>query len=388
MKYIFVIFIAILCISAVVIIGFDFVMNFVSQMKRYRIGRWKDEEQWKDAVKKRCYKWMKRTPTVKKTDNYRYLLLDIVRGNYRNATIQSWQTAGLVLGVNEIEDEESQAVIKQWKEKILTKDGQWRQLGNKVDYALLAYALLKATEDVQSIKPAMDCVVKILENNLCEDGMVSYSQGKDTCIRFVDTLGMVCSFLTAYGVVYQKDKYVDMAMRQIEAYREVGLLRNSALPCHACNVNTRKPLGIYGWGRGAAWYFLALVNTWKELPHSDNKEKVEQWILEAANCYIQYQQPDGGFCTILQGGGQYDSSVTAAMSYFYRMCWEIFGEKKFLKVSDKCLMKVKTVTMRNGAIDVCQGDTHGIGVFSQVFDIMPFAQGLVMQTLEMKTEET
>ena len=35
-------------------------------------------------------------------------------------------------------------------------------------------------------------------------------------------------------------------------------------------------------------------------------------------------------------------------------------------------------TRRNGAVDNCQGDTYGIGYYSQIFSVMPFVQGLVL----------
>lgn len=230
----------------------------------------------------------------------------------------------------------------------------------------------------------MDKVVKTIEKNLCEDGLISYSQGNKSDIRFVDTLGMVCPFLAAYGMAYNKKEYTYMAYMQLKSFREFGLLKGSALPCHAYSILEKKPLGIYGWGRGTAWYFLGMLETWREFSESQEKKNMEQWLREAAEDYVKYQQCDGGFCTILQGGGQYDSSITAAMSYFLYNCGLIFHEQKYLLASERCLEKLKTVTMRNGAIDVCQGDTHGIGIFSQVFDIMPFAQGLVLRTFALK----
>lgn len=373
-------------IVSLLILGFDYILNFYTRIRRFHIGRWKCGKTWETAVKNRAYKWLMKTPTVRKTDNYRYLLLDIIKGNYRNETIQSWQTAGLILGINEVQDEESKSVVRKWLQKNITPDGQWIKTGNKIDFAMLAYAVLKATDDVQQIKPAMDSIIEIMEANKCEDGVISYSQGRNTDIRFVDTLGMVCPFLAAYGISYNKEEYVSMAVKQIKEFHEFGVLTETSLPCHAYNVRNNTPLGVYGWGRGTAWYFLALVNTWKELPESDDKQLLEQWIFEAAENYLQYQSDDGGYCTILQGGGQYDSSVTAAMAYFYRNCGNIFQDEKYYIAAEKCLSKIKMLTMKDGAVDVCQGDTHGIGVFSQVFDIMPFVQGLVLQTLAMKKE--
>ena len=158
------------------------------------------------------------------------------------------------------------------------------------------------------------------------------------------------------------------------------------LPCHAIHADTKMPLGVYGWGRGTAWYCLALLDSWKELQTRSQREKIEKWLRNAAEEYYSYQSEDGGFQTILQGGGQYDSSVTAAMCYFYKACYCIFDEPKYLEVSERGLNRLRRVTMMDGAIDLCQGDTHGIGCFSQVFDIMPFAQGLVLRTLFIDIE--
>lgn len=373
-------------IVSLLILGFDYVLDFYTKVRRFHIGRWNNNREWEKSIKNRTYKWLIKTPTVRKTDNYRYVLFDVMKGDYRNDTIQSWQTAGLILGINEVNNAESKSILQKWLKKNMTQDGEWVRTGNKIDFALLAYAVLKATDCVLEVKPAMDSIIEIIEANKCADGMISYSQGRNTDIRFVDTLGMVCPFLAAYGVSYDKEEYVSMAVKQIKEFHEFGLLKEKSLPCHAYNVRNHTPLGVYGWGRGTAWYFLALVNTWKELPESPDKQLLEKWIFEAAENYLQYQSDDGGYCTILQGGGQYDSSVTAAMAYFYRNCGNIFHDEKYFIVAEKCLAKISKLTMKDGAVDVCQGDTHGIGVFSQVFDIMPFAQGLVLQTLAMKEE--
>ena len=44
----------------------------------------------------------------------------------------------------------------------------------------------------------------------------------------------------------------------------------------------------------------------------------------------------------------------------------------------KYLMKV---TRRNGIVDFSQGDTKDIGVYSQLFDKMPFTQGLAIRSI-------
>lgn len=385
---IFLVPVIILAAGSLMIVGTDWCLTRMKHLRRYRIGRWSSEQVWREAVKKCARKWLVHTPIVQKTDNCQYVLVDVLKGNYRNRTIQSWQTAMLALGLSARKDGESKTLTENWARSAVAENGAWKKPVGKVDFAMQAFALMSAVSDAESVRPAMEEVLSLLEDNLCADGMISYSQGTKTPVRYVDTLGMVCPFLTAYGLRYGQLEYVNMAIVQLQKFREFGLLTGTALPCHAYETEKDVPLGIYGWGRGTAWYFLGLLDTWIQLPSGADEELLRQWVIEAAEEYWKYQKPDGGFDTILTGGGQYDSSATAAMAYFYRVCGQRFSDERYLSVSDRCLEKLKSVTMRDGAIDCCQGDTHGIGRFSAVFDVMPFAQGLAVRTLALKERET
>lgn len=124
-----------------------------------------------------------------------------------------------------------------------------------------------------------------------------------------------------------------------------------------------------------------MIDTYFELTNCKEKTEMKAWIDDAAKEYLKYQHEDGSFYTILQGGGQYDSSVTAVMAYFYRKCSVVFDDRKYGEIADRCIARLMKVTMKDGAIDQCQGDTHGIGIFSQVFDVMPFVQGILLRSL-------
>lgn len=359
----------------------DFFTEFISRMKRYRIGRWSDEKEWKSAVENRCIKWLNKTPTVKQTDNNRYILFDMLNKKHKNSTIQSWQMAGLLLGLYECNTKITDKAIISWKNKMLSDNGDWKNKIDKVDSALLAYACLKCF-DGEKIKPAMDFVIKTIESNLCQDGMISYSQGNKSSIRFVDTLGMVCPFLALYAQKYNQPQYLKLAFEQVSKFREKGMLYQTQLPCHAFDSANGLPLGIYGWGRGTAWYIISLIEMYNSISNEKSRDKLKLLIKLAADDYLKYQKSDGSFYTILQGAGQYDSSVTVIMAYFFQECYFIFNNETYLKASKSALKKIMSVTMRNGAVDQCQGDTHGIGIFSQVFDVMPFIQGILLKTIK------
>ena len=365
-----------------VVVLYDFLSEKLHHFRRYHIGRWTDQTEWKEAVKRCAQKWLLNPPVVSAVDESQYRLVKNLKGQRENATIQSWQKAGLALGVLSACDKaQDRELLNQWERQLIGPDGCWKTPLKKVDWAMLGYALLKQSEHPNERKPAADQVLRVLMDNLCEDGMISYSQGKASTIRFVDTLGMVCPFLALYGRLYNEPEIAALAVKQIELFRETGLYEKTNLPCHAFDAESKLPLGIYGWGRGTAWYTIALLDTWWELPDGSDKQKLQAWIKDAAEAYVPYQKPDGAYYTILQGGGQYDSSATAAMAYFYHVCASIFDDEKYEDISSKCLKRLMLVTMRDGAIDQCQGDTHGIGIFSQNFDVMPFVQGLVLRSL-------
>lgn len=372
----------VLLLVPLAVVSADYISNKWNNLKRFHIGRWQSQEQWQTAVMNTACRWLVKTPVVRKTDQKSYILLEWIKKNNYSSTIQSWQKAGLVLGLCCMDDAKCRDAIADWKCTAIDENGMWKEPVAKVDSAMLAYAALKTEHDPNRIRLSMDWTLKVLEENLCEDGMISYSQGKQSKIRFVDTLGMVCPFLALYGKLYQDDRYVQLAYQQLEDYRRLGLYPGTQLPCHAVHTEHALPLGVYGWGRGTIWYLLALADTYAELPEDERKQNIRSWIASAAEDYLKYQHEDGSFFTILQGGGQYDSSVTAGMAFFYRKAAQILQLDEYNVVADKCIMRLMKATMRNGAIDQCQGDTHGIGVFSQIFDTMPFVQGLVLRGLK------
>lgn len=79
----------------------DFYYNFRKWYYRIHCGRWNDLQQWKAKVGHVCEKWLASAPVVRKRDENRLILWDMLRGNFSSNEIQSWQLAGLVIGLSE-----------------------------------------------------------------------------------------------------------------------------------------------------------------------------------------------------------------------------------------------------------------------------------------------
>lgn len=373
---VFKLILAIIFICLLVLVLTDVIINGSSIYKRWKIGRWEDKKQWLDIVTSVSDRWFYHAPVVKKTDQTRYLLKDMMQGNYKNNTIQSWQTGGLYLGLSE----KGQDVNKLQSQFIDMKTGEWKEKPREVDYALLAYGILKSTDDVQKIKPAMDEIYQLILDRYQEsDQTVCYRKFLPK-IRFVDTIGFICPFLMCYAKRYHCEKARIIAKNQIEQYYKKAYLKHSGLIAHAYDNETEVPLGSYGWGRGTGWWMLGIIDSYLENP----SEQLKSTVIETADKIAKFENNNGGFSSNLALKNNTESSITAIAAYFYQKCYEITSNKEYQKITDRCMTALMKNTRRNGEIDFSQGDTKGIGIYSQTYDIMPFTQGIVTR---LKIEE-
>ena len=219
-----------------------------------------------------------------------------------------------------------------------------------------------------------------MKNCKGDDGTIFYRDFIPN-IRFVDTIGFICPFLTFYGVKYNKPEYVNLAFNQIESYLETAFLKDTNLPSHAYDIKNNIPLGIYGWGRGLGWFILGIVDMNNELPNDhEKKEFLKKLIVKTADDSLKFQKETGGFSALLTVKGmRHDSSITTLAGWLFWNSYLITQDEKYLNAANRCIESLMKVTRRDGVIDFCQGDTKGIGVYAETFDLMPFVQGMTVR---------
>lgn len=371
-----------------------FIIDWIPQLNtwqsRIHIGRFKSNKEWHSKVFNCSKKWLLKTPTIKLTDNNRLIIIDILKGNYKRSAIQSWQEAALVLGLSAQYKKKKDEDIKKLIEKyILTKiddSGNWKQKINESDGVILGYALIQLHWiDQQKYKPAYDALWKLLLELKGEHETVSYKKF-NTNYRYVDTIGFICPFLVEYGKQFQVPEAIDLAVKQIEEFNQFALYKDTFIPCHTYTLDTKMPVGLFGWGRGLGWYAIGLIDAWKALPsESTYKKQLESYVLKFANMAIQHQSDNGAWHWIITAKeSRFDSSTTATLAWFLKQASQIMEiQKETSLASEKALAYLQQMTRRNGAVDFSQGDTKAIGVHSQEFDILPFTQGFVLRTLNI-----
>jgi len=366
----------------------DFIFLFSTWQSRIKIGRFSNDELWKEKVKIIAVRWLKKTPTVKVTDNDRLIIIDILRGNYKRNAIQSWQEAALLLGLNEYQkstnDADVNASIASFVSSKLTSQGHWIVKPTEVDSVILGYAFLKLDNfDFIKNRPAFDFLYEMILNLKGADGTVAYRKHTSD-YRYVDTIGFIAPFLVRYGLLFHQPEAVALGINQIRVFNAHGMLASHFIPCHTYNIKTNLPVGLFGWGRGLGWYAIGLIDAWSELPETHpEKDEVTQMVIAFAKMALSFQNDNGSWNWLITNRqSQFDSSATATLAWFFAKAKAITSiADKSEQAKVKALHYLKQVTRRDGVVDFSQGDTKSIGVHSQHFDVLPFTQGFCLRTI-------
>lgn len=361
---------------ATIVLSYDMYHTIKLWLSRIHIGRWKADSEWYSSILKRAEKWLNNPPEINLSDRTKYLLVDKINGKNYNATVQCWQIAGLILGLESAGCKFKRKDIKTIIQKYCNT--------HEIDRALLAYALLCLDKFYTDIDGFVSQTLAVIEKVKGDLHTIPYRKSNKT-IRYVDTLGLVCPFLIKYGI-YTKDlALVNLAFRQIKEFRSV-FHKELLLPPHAFNISNNHPMGVYDWGRGVGWYALALVESKKCLEsHVDKTElkdvydAISELIIELSENIAIYQRGDGGFSSFVTNCNlRGESSATVLFGLLFVEAYNLNKNQQYISRTFKIITFLKSATRRNGAIDYCQGDTMDIGLYSANLDKLPFVQGLTL----------
>lgn len=378
----------------IMVISIDILPIIIDWFSRIRMGEYPDLSNWNNAITEKGVSWLLKTPKIKVNDNTRLVVLDILQGNYSKTTIQHWQEGSLILGLLEFlevnDNPEVKKTILKYLDTKFDSNGNWIKKPDNVDGAILAYAVLKL-EFIESdkYKEAFDFTWELIKEHIGDDGTVMYRKSMEN-YRYVDTVGFICPFLVRYGVKYGVEECIELAVKQIKEYEKYGMSKELYIPSHAYKIENKIPLGLYGWGRGLGWFAIGLIDSWSELPRNHRyKSELNTIVKKFAKSIISFQQDNGSWnWTVTRNECRADSSTTATLSWFLLNAVQL-GEisQESLGSAEKAINYLSKVTRRSGEVDFSQGDTKDIGVYSTIFDILPFTQGFSIRTINYSLKE-
>jgi unsaturated rhamnogalacturonyl hydrolase len=394
MNFVFQLFSLMLLSMAIIVILIDSVPLLKDWLGRIHIGRYADTLIWKQSITNVGIRWLNNTPHIKVTDHTRLIIIDMLKGNYSKAAIQQWQEAALVLGISEHlitnDDPEVKDQVMRFLSSKINEQGAWIVKPQYVDGAILAYAVMQMKFIATDLyKKALDEVWEMIQEHIGDDGTVQYRKFMAK-YRYVDTIGFICPFLVAYGVRYNKPECIELAVKQIKSYETYGMLHTHGIPCHAYDLDNKTPQGLYGWGRGLGWFAIGLIDAWRELPaHHEYKPFLNESIKKVAKAALRFQHLNGNWnWTVTREEARADSSATATMGWFMINAAQIPDISEVCTESaERAVSYLMKVTRRDGTVDFSQGDTKDIGVYSTLFNILPFTQGFSIRLMNFYKQE-
>lgn len=191
---------------------------------------------------------------------------------------------------------------------------------------------------------------------------------------FADTLGLVCPFLYRYGMIFNRQECMELAMKQIANFLAYGMDGVSGLPYHGYDMTDGCKYGIIGWGRAVGWMLRGMSKCFL----SDyGRQRLRGPFIQLVDAALAYQRDDGGFSWQLQAlEGPKDTSVTGMICAALKEGIEVkilVGEKyrQALHRGQDSLEK----STREGKVYDCSGECRGFAQYPQTYGAYPWSLG-------------
>lgn len=279
-------------------------------------------------------------------------------------------------------------VLKKYYYRFITDEGCLRNPICHLDQTMHGEPLLylyKKTRQSHYLRAAEQMADYLMDRGRRE-GQILYRSANPLC--FVDSLGMICPFLTEYGVLSRKREFVEMGVLQLKNYFQHGLEARSGLPFQAYNGDKNNiPVGVVGWGRGAGWYAVGLVDTLSNLDRNDPVfETLRLKAVEFVSAIAPLARQDGGWNGVLTCESPFDSSTSSMLAYFLQRMrlMGLIGSAQDGFI-DKAYSILQGYTWADGTLDYAQSNCDGIGRISGIYEPAIFGQGMLLAFLSTKS---
>lgn len=205
-----------------------------------------------------------------------------------------------------------------------------------------------------------------------ETGSFPYREAQNTGHIYVDAIGLVCPFLYKYGTLYNKNEYMELALKQIANFLAYGIDTAANLPYHGYDISTGTKYGIIGWGRAVGWLLRGMTGC---MGTEYGRERLEGFYRELTDSVIKWQRKDGYFSWQLQAlEGPADTSATGMICLSIQegikmklLCGEVYTDA--LEMGCRAIRK----SIKGGRVYDCSGECEGFSQYPQRYGAYPWA---------------
>jgi len=225
-----------------------------------------------------------------------------------------WIFYSLLVYADKFDDKELLTKLKYVFDKTFIDNQYHIERTDQAIYGCCAIELYKKFSDVK-YKIFSDSVFQFLLLNSV-DGVVLYR--KDVLYQSVDVLGFVVPFLS----LYENDSLT--SSKQIQFYMDYGVDLTTGCPVQGFNLVTKTKTGRSNWGRGWAWYSLALLFNKEPLG-----EEYEERTRKFQNSLLSEINEKGYFTQFIGETDVIDFSATLPL-FFYMLNANMDVSEKYI----------------------------------------------------------
>lgn len=351
----------------VLIVGILAAAALLTPSVRRRIGRrgvgaFSDEVCWRAAMERKATALLHRMPFFPEEDT-----LALHRSGKGRQTMRSRRAARLLLAAG-LYEERNPALFqagKAYLATLFTENGEWKVPIEQAENALLAYAVLSYPgTDLHVVRPAMEQTALLLQALAGESGTIP-PNSQTPSLRLAQTIEDVCPFLAAYAAAYGEPFYLNLAMRQIDAYLLNGMHPAQGLPAQGFDCGGGLPIGAYGWSGACASLAFGMMETGRYLPVDDGR-KVKLLIHSRllAERLLALWAEDGSFPR-LPFAALSDTQAAAVLSAFLWDAYQRTQEEAYLACVRRAMDDLRKRTRKNGMVDFGQPESLRPGFYCQ-----------------------
>lgn len=213
-----------------------------------------------------------------------------------------------------------------------------------------------------------------------ETGSFPYRAGQENGYVFADGIGLACPFLYRYGMVFERQEYMELAVRQVVNFLAYGMDTATGLPYHGYDMTDGCKYGIIGWGRAAGWLLRGMTAC---LQSEYGRERLTEPYGELVHAVLSYQRRDGYFSWQLQAvDGPADTSATGMICAALKQ-----GIEQGLLTPDagaEALQAGRNAierAVKDGRVYQCSGECLGFSQYPQQYGAYPWALGPAIEVL-------
>ena len=207
-----------------------------------------------------------------------------------------------------------------------------------------------------------------------ETGSFLYRAAQNNGYIFVDSIGLACPFLYRYGVVFERENAVELAVKQIVNFLAYGMDGSTGLPYHGYVIQNACKYGIIGWGRAVGWLLRGMTGC---MISEYGMERLTEPYVSLIDTVLAYQRGDGYFSWQLQAAdGPADTSATGMICVALKqgMEFSILTEPKYEQALQAGIHAIGK-SVRDGKVFDCSGECEGFGQYPQRYGAYPWALG-------------